>query len=115
MSNLKQNTVKTAGVTIASGADTSGSINIGSGIFAGITLPANLRGVATISLLHASDANDTFVPYLDANGNAWTFTLVASSTLNVNPLNIFGLLPNVKLKGNTTASADLVIEVLIAG
>lgn len=116
MSLIKAKTTERGQVTIASGSDTSGAIFLGNNVLAAINTPASLRSIATLTITHSDSENGTYLPYKASDGTDWTITLVASSTHSINPLNAFGLLPYIKLKGNTNASGgDLVLDVLIAG
>jgi hypothetical protein len=79
----------------------------------GIITPDNLRGVASLTILHSDSANGVFTPYKDSSNNAWSITLATSSTHSINPLNVSGLLQFIKLKGDDDATGDdLVIKVL---
>lgn len=79
----------------------------------GVITPADLRGVASLTILHSDRADGTFTLYKDSSNNAWDIALATSSTHSINPLNVSGLLQFIKLKGNANVSvADLVIKVL---
>lgn len=100
-------------VTIASGQDTSGEIDLGGSKLVGLYIPSSLRSVATLTLLTAPEPGGTFVELANAEGSGaanYTITLTANKYVWLGPEKTAGL-QFIKLKGNANASGgDLVLR-----
>lgn len=99
------------GSTIPSGGSASGVIDAGKMLPMNITTPANLRGVATLTITHSDQPNGTFTVLKQLNSATnYTITLTASSTIPIDTMLTQGL-GYIKLIPDAAPNADLVLKV----